>query len=331
MPAKYDVLGIGNAIVDVLLPVEDPVLTEHGIAKGTMTLIDEFRARQLTEVMGGAELCSGGSAANTIAGLAALGRRCAFVGRVHDDPFGRAFSEDMARLGVAFGTLPASDGPPTARSHIFVTPDGHRSMNTYLGASVLLCEDDVDVDLVASSSITYLEGYLWDPPAAKSAIRKAMTAAQASGGRVAFTLSDPFCVGRWREEFLTLVEDEVDILFANEHELLSLYETEDFDEALQQIRATGITAALTRSERGAVIVGPEDVHVIDAYPTRVVDTTGAGDLFAAGFLFGLVRGEELGACGRMGALAAAEVISQIGPRPRRSLLALFSEKGLISV
>jgi sugar/nucleoside kinase (ribokinase family) len=329
MSARYDVLGLGNAIVDILAPATDAFLIQEGIAKNSMTLIDEYRARHLSGVVPEAKIRSGGSAANTIAGLAALGARCAFIGRVRNDDLGRAYREDMARLSVRFDTPSAIDGPPTARSFIFVTPDGHRSMNTYLGASVDLRAQDVDPALVADSAITYVEGYLWDPPEAKQAIAKAMDAAQASARQIAFTLSDPFCVGRWREEFRTIVDTKADILFANEHEILALYETDNFDDALQAMRASGRIAALTRSEKGAVILGRGEVHVVDAEPAEVVDTTGAGDLFAAGFLFGLTRGRDLATCGRMGAAAAAEVISQIGPRPERSLVALFAQKGLI--
>lgn len=329
MTQRFDVLGIGNAIVDVLAHADDAFLLENGIAKGAMTLIDEFRALSLSEKMRAPEMASGGSAANTIAGLASLGAACAFVGKVKDDELGEVFAHDMKRIGVAYRTPKAEDGPPTARCMIFISPDGQRSMNTYLGASVELAAADMDETMAEGASIIYLEGYLWDPPAAKAAIRGAIAAAKRAKSRVAFTLSDPFCVGRWRTEFLDLLRNDVDIFFANEHEILSLFEVEDFDEALQRTRALGKIAALTRSEKGAVIANGKEMHVIDAEPATVVDTTGAGDLFAAGFLFGLARKKPLGVCGRMGALAAAEVVSHVGPRPQRSLKDMFAEKGLI--
>lgn len=322
-----DVAGIGNAIVDVLGQASDETLAKAGIAKGTMTLIDAYRAHQLAELLTAPLLQSGGSAANTIAGLAGLGARTAFIGKVKDDALGQAFAADLARLGVVFPVAPAPAGPPTAQSFIFVSPDGQRSMNTYLGASVELGEADVDPGAVASAAVLYVEGYLWDPPTAKAAIRRAIAAAKRAGRKVAFTLSDPFCVSRWRGEFRALVETDIDILFANEHEICALYEVDRFDDAFQAVRAQGLLAVLTRSDKGAVIARGNEVHLIDAAPARVVDTTGAGDLFAAGFLYGVSRACDLGTAGRMGALAAAEVISQMGPRPQRPLRPLFAAHG----
>jgi sugar/nucleoside kinase (ribokinase family) len=327
--AQLDVTGIGNAIVDVLAKAEDRDLTANSIAKGAMTLIDEYRARHLFERMREPELTSGGSAANTIAGLASLGGKGAFIGRVKKDALGEAFEADLKGLGVRFETPMAVEGPPTAQCLIFITPDGQRSMNTYLGASIELTESDIDAALIRAASVTYFEGYLWDPPHAKTAIRKAMRIAHEAKRKCAFTLSDPFCVGRWRDEFRALLQGEIDIVFANEQEILSLYEMERFDDALQAVKATGKIAALTRSERGSVIVRGDEVHVIDAEPTKVVDTTGAGDLYASGFLFGLTRGLPLAQCGRLGSAAAAEIISHVGPRPLRPLKALFAAKGLI--
>lgn len=327
--AKYDVTGIGNAIVDVLAKSEERDLVAYGINKGTMTLIDQDRARHLLETMREPELASGGSAGNTIAGLSSMGGRSAFIGRVKKDMLGEAFHADMKRIGVRFDTPMANDGPPTAQCLIFITPDGQRSMNTYLGASVELSSSDIDEKLIQDSSVTYFEGYLWDPPLAKAAIRKAIGMAKAAGRQTAYTLSDPFCVGRYRAEFKSLFEKEADIIFANEQEILSLYEVEKFEDALQAVKATGKIAALTRSEHGSVVVRGNEVHTIPAEPTKVVDTTGAGDLYAGGFLFGLTRGLPLAACGRMGSVAAAEIISHVGPRPLRSLKALFAEKKLI--
>ncbi len=326
---QYDVAGIGNAIMDVLATTTDVDLVTNGIAKGAMILIDEYRARQLTEKMKSPQMTSGGSAANTIAGVASMGGRGAFIGRVKNDQLGEAYSSDLRKLGVRFDTPMGKTGAATAQSLIFITPDGQRSMNTYLGACVELSRTDIDEKLIRASTITFFEGYLWDPPHAKAAIREALSIAHAAKRQTAYTLSDPFCVGRWREEFKILCEKDVDIFFANEKEILSLYEVDSFDQALRAVQATGKIAALTRSEHGSVIVHKNEVHTIPAEPTTVVDTTGAGDLYAAGFLFGLTRALPLPVCGRMGSVAAAEIISHIGPRPKRSLKALFEEKKLI--
>jgi sugar/nucleoside kinase (ribokinase family) len=317
---KYDVLGIGNAIVDVISHSDDAFLDANGLAKVAMTLIDADAAERLYSRMGSAVESSGGSAANTIAGLAALGGRGAFVGKVRNDQLGGIFAHDIRTLGVAFATPPATIGAPTARCLIFVTPDAQRTMQTFLGASAGLSPDDIDEAAVRAAAITYLEGYLWDPPPAKQAFEKAATIAHDAGNMVALSLSDAFCVDRHRADFLRLVEGYVDILFANESEIKSLYQVDDFDAALQRVRGHCQVAALTRSEKGAVIVAGDEVHVIDAVKvTRVVDTTGAGDLFASGFLFGLTRGRSLHDCGRIGALCAGEIISHYGARPEASL------------
>jgi sugar/nucleoside kinase (ribokinase family) len=323
MSETFDVAGIGNAIVDVLAPVTDEFLLTHKVAKGVMTLIDEFRAQQLYEAFGTVTEMAGGSAANTMAGLASLGGRGIFIGKVKNDRLGASFSESLKTLDVRFSTGMASDGPSTACCLIAVTPEGQRSMNTYLGASREISPNDVDEKAVAESNVLYIEGYLWDQPQAKAAIEKAIRAAKQSGRRVALTLSDPFCVGRYREEFLDLLNTRVDILFANEEEAKALFEVGEFDEVLQALHAWPGTAALTRSAKGCVIARKHEVHVLDAHPVdRVVDTTGAGDQFAAGFLYGLTHGKHLADCGRLGALAAAEVISHYGARPEVSLKSL---------
>ena len=329
MAETYHVIGLGNAIVDVIAPAGDAFLLEHNIAKGVMTLVDDFRADQLIRVLPEAQEIAGGSAANTMAGLASLGGRGSFVGKVKADRLGRSFATSLQGLGVGYTTEMAQGGPATACSIIVVTPDGHRSMNTYLGASREIGPDDIRESEIAAAEILYIEGYLWDAPAAKLAIKKAMAAAQAAGRKVALTLSDPFCVARWRGEFIELLP-ELDILFANEEEVKALFEVEDFDAALQALRGWSGIAALTRSEKGCVAARGEDLHVLDAVPVdAVIDTTGAGDQFAAGFLFGLTHGKDLAQCGRLGALAAAEVISHYGARPETSLSVLASEAGLL--
>jgi sugar/nucleoside kinase (ribokinase family) len=322
--AKVDVLGLGNAIVDVLAHSSDALLAELGLVKGAMTLVDEPTVETLYRRMGPAREVSGGSCANTMAALAALGGRPAYVGRVKDDQLGRVFAHDIRAAGVAFRSRPAPDGPSTARCLVFVTPDAQRTMQTYLGACVELGPEDVEPELVAEAEITYLEGYLWDRPEAKAACRKAAEIAHRHGRRVALTLSDPFCVDRWRAEFQDLVEREVDILFANEAELTALYEAPSFDRALQEVRRHVHFAALTRGPRGSVVVKGQEVHVIDAAPIeRLVDTTGAGDLYAAGFLRGLGLGLDLGACGRLGSLCAAAIIQQFGARAELPLAPLL--------
>ena len=331
MPAtQYDVLGIGNAIVDVIARTEEDFLLKQGMNKGTMALIDEARAQAIYDAMGPAIETSGGSAANTIVGLASLGSRAAFIGKVRDDELGRAFSHDIRAAGVAYATPQAADGPSTARCYVLVTPDGERTMNTYLGAAQDLHPADIDAEMVAASAIVYLEGYLWDPKNAKDAFVKAAKIAHEAKRMVALSLSDAFCVDRWRAEFLQLMRSgTVDLIFANEGELHSLYQTSDFDTALKAVRADVATAVVTRSEKGCLIISREGTEAVPAFPVeRVVDTTGAGDLFAAGFLSGLARGADDRSCGRLGALAAAEVIQHLGARPERSLRDLARENGL---
>jgi sugar/nucleoside kinase (ribokinase family) len=326
---RHDVLGIGNAIVDIVAYAEDDLVAELGLQRGAMTLIDEARSAFLYRRLGPArEVSGGGSCANTIAAVASLGGRGAYIGRVRDDQLGRVFSHDIRAAGVTFRNAPGPTGPATATSMIFVTPDGQRTMNTYLGACVELGPDDVDPELVAGASITYLEGYLWDRPEAKAACRKAAEICGAAGKRLALTLSDGFCVDRWRQEFRELIDERVDILFANESEIMSLYEVPDFDQALQEVRRHVHFAALTRGAKGSVVVRGEEVHMIDAVsPVRVLDTTGAGDLYAAGFLRGLTMGLELAACGRLGSACAAAIIAQYGARPEQPLQRLLHDVG----
>jgi sugar/nucleoside kinase (ribokinase family) len=322
-----DVVAIGNAIVDVLARATPEFLIKHDLRHGAMTLIDGSRAEQLYGAMGPGIEVSGGSAANTAAGIASLGGRAAYIGKVKDDHLGAIFRHDLQAAGVHFATAAASDGAATARCLIFVTPDAQRTMATYLGASVALGPDDVDATLIAGAQVTYLEGYLWDPPKAKEAFRKAIALAHAAGRKVALSLSDAFCVERYRAEFRDLVHNHVDILFANETEIRALYEAPDFDGALQHVRDTGRLAALTRSARGSIVVEGDEVHVVDTERVGdVVDTTGAGDLYAAGFLHGLNRGRDLRTCGRLGSIAAGEVIGHFGARPEMSLAELVAER-----
>ena len=323
-PARLDVLGMGNAIVDIVAHAEDALIEELDLTRGAMTLVDEDRSAFLYRRLGPAREVSGGSCANTIAAVAALGGSAAYIGRVRDDQLGRVFTHDIRAAGVTFRSAPSPSGPSTATSMIFVTPDGQRTMNTYLGACVELGPEDVDEELVTAAGITYLEGYLWDRPEAKAACRKAAAICHGAGNRLALTLSDSFCVDRWRGEFRELVEGEVDILFANEAELASLYEVGTFDEALQEVRRHVQFAALTRGAKGSVVVRGDEVHVVDAAPIgRMVDTTGAGDLYAAGFLRGLTLGLDLAACGRLGSLCAGEISQQYGARPERPILPLL--------
>ena len=329
--ARFDVLGIVNAIVDVIARTEEDFLLKQGMHKGTMALIDEARAQAIYDAMGPAMETSGGSAANTIVGLASLGSRSAFIGKVKDDELGRTFAHDIRAAGAAYTTSPAADGPSTARCYVLVTPDGERTMNTYLGAAQDLHPADIDADLVAASAVLYLEGYLWDPKNAKDAFIKAAKIAHEAERTVALSLSDAFCVDRWRAEFLQLMRSgTVDLIFANETELHSLYQTSDFDTAVAALRADVSAAVVTRSEKGCIVLGPEGTEAVPAFPIeRVVDTTGAGDLFAAGFLSGLARGADDRTCGRLGALAAAEVIQHLGARPETSLRDLTGENGLM--
>jgi sugar/nucleoside kinase (ribokinase family) len=325
-----DILAIGNAIVDVIAHADDDFLIAEGIHKGAMNLIDEARAEHLYAAMGPATIISGGSAANTAVGAAMLGARTRFIGKVKTDETGRIFTHDIRAVGVSFDTAPANAGPATARSFIFVTPDGERTMNTYLGACQNLTSDDIDEATVAACGITYLEGYLWDPPAAKEAFVKAATLAHAAGRRVALTLSDSFCVDRYRAEFLGLMRRRlVDIVFANESELHALYQTADFATAVAAFQADDVLGVCTRSEKGSIVVTREGVLEAKAFPVeRIADTTGAGDLFAAGFLAGLARGESHKACARLGAMAAAEIIQHVGARPEANLTDLATQAGL---
>jgi fructokinase len=319
-----DVLGIGNAIVDVLTRADDAFLAAHGMAKGSMTLIDAAVAERIYAAMGPGVESSGGSAGNTCAVAAALGARVGYLGKVADDALGTVFAHDIRAAGVRFPSVPLAGGAPTARCLILVTPDAQRTMNTFLGACVHFGPGDVDEEAVASAAITYMEGYLFDPPAAQAAFRKAAKVAHGAGRQVSLTLSDPFCVGRHRAAFRDLVRNEVDILFANEAELLSLYETDDFAMALAAVRDEVGLAAVTRSEKGSVVVAGETTLEVAAVPTKVVDTTGAGDAYAAGFLAAHALGRPLGECGRWGSVAAAEAISHFGARPQTDLKALVA-------
>jgi sugar/nucleoside kinase (ribokinase family) len=316
---RFDVVGIGNAIVDLIAHADDEFLDRHGMRKGAMTLIDEARAESLYAAMGPAVQLSGGSAGNTIAGLASFGGRAGYIGKVKDDALGRVFRHDIASAGVEFPTEAARDGPATARCLIFVTPDAQRTMNTYLGACASLSPADVDRELIGAAGITYLEGYLYDPPQAKAAFHRAAEMAHAAGRKVALSLSDRFCVERYRDEFRNLAELHVDYLFANEGEITALFET-DFDEALSRVVEAVDVAAVTRGSDGSVIATKSSRIPVEAAPVaRVIDTTGAGDLYAAGFLFGLARGRPLAECGRLASLAAAEIISHYGGRPETPL------------
>ena len=313
---ELDVIGIGNALVDVLSHAEEDQVTRQGLVKGTMHLVDEARARTLYEAMGPGVEMSGGSAANTVVGVASFGGRAHYVGKVRDDQLGEVFGHDLRATGVGYDTPRATSGPPTGRCLILVTPDAQRTMSTFLGASVRLGPADVDRRLIARGKILYLEGYLFDPPEAQEAFRAAAAIAHEAGRKVALTLSDPFCVERHRAAFLDLVEHHVDILFANELEICALYQERDFDAALPHVRGHCELAALTRSAKGSVLVNGDRMHVVSAHPVEaVVDTTGAGDLYASGVLYGLAQGLDLPTCGRLGSLAAAEVIAHVGARP----------------
>jgi sugar/nucleoside kinase (ribokinase family) len=327
--ASLDVVGIGNAIVDVIAHADDAFLAREGLVKGTMTLIDGPRAEALYQLMGPAVEVSGGSVGNTLAGLASLGGKGAFIGKVRDDFLGEVYRHDITATGVRFDTPAATSGLGTARCLVLVTADGQRTMGTYLGASADLGPADVDPDVVVAGQITYLEGYLFDPPQAQEALRKAAAIAHAAGRKVALSLSDPFCVGRHREAFRDLVDGHVDILFANEAEICSLFETADFTAAAAAVRGHVATAVLTRSAEGSVILADGAEHRVAAAPVaRVVDTTGAGDLYASGFLYGLTRELLLPTCGEIGSLCAAEIISHVGARPEAALSRLVAEAGL---
>ncbi|HYL33060.1 MAG TPA: adenosine kinase [Stellaceae bacterium] len=327
---SYDVVGIGNAIVDVLARTDDALVQRQGLTKGTMALVDTERAEAIYAAMPAGVEKSGGSAANTIAGVASLGGRGAYIGKVRNDALGGVFAHDLKSLSVRFDTKPATSGPPTARCLILVTPDAQRTMCTFLGACVDLGPEDIDDALIASAAVTYLEGYLFDPPRAMEAFRKAAAVAHQAGRMVALSLSDPFCVDRHRADFRELVDRHVDVLFANEREICSLYETEHFELAAEAVRGHCDIAVLTRSERGSNVVTKTDMlHVAPAPVARVIDTTGAGDLYAAGFLYGLTHDRDLATCGKLGSLCAAEIIAHVGARPETSLKRLAESAGLI--
>jgi adenosine kinase len=328
--AQFDVLTIGNAIVDVLAHTEEDFLVGEGLVKGAMRLIDEAEANRLFSHMGPSQLISGGCAGNTAAGVASFGGRAAFIGKVADDELGRFFRHDMHALDIHFPTLPLTYGTPTARSMILITPDGERTMNTNLAACQELTPADIDGETVESAAITYLEGYLWDPPKAKDAFRVAADIAHAAGRKVAMTLSDSFCVDRFRDEFFELMRTgALDIVFANRHEAMSLYQTSDFGSAVAAFSTDAPLAVVTMSEQGSLaIAGDERVSIPAAKVERVIDLTGAGDLYAAGFLYGLANGYPYAVCGRLGSLAAAEVISHIGARPNASLKQMAGQAGL---
>jgi len=325
--SALDVVGIGNALVDVLSHAEEDFLIKHGLVKGSMALIEADRAETLYGFMGPGIEMSGGSAGNTMAGLASLGAKGAYIGKVRDDQLGRVFAHDLKAMGVDFSTPMGGDaGEPTGRCLILVTPDAERTMNTYLGAATELTPADIDAGLIASAEVTYMEGYLWDRPGAKEAFLKAAQIAHDADRKVSLSLSDSFCVDRWRDEFLDLAENHIDILFANEDEITSLYQVDNFDQALQHVRGHCEIAALTRSEKGAVIVSGDEIHIVDPQPVdHIVDTTGAGDLFASGFLHGITHGFDLHGAGRLGTIAAGEVISHFGARPETELAKLVAE------
>ena len=324
---SIDIIALGNAIVDVLSHVDESVVEELPVNKGAMTLIGAVEAQQIYSSLGPGVECSGGSAANTVVGAAMLGARTAFVGRVRNDQLGEIFSHDIRAAGVRFDTPPATSGPDTAVCIVMVTPDAHRTMCTHLGAAIELGPEDVDEAVVRDAAVLYLEGYLWDPPGAREAMRKAIAIARDSGRAVALSLSDPFCVDRHRRDFLALVENDVDIVFANEDEVLSLYGADDLDAALSALRPQVRVLACTRGEHGSVILGDGETHVIPAeHVDRIVDTTGAGDLFAAGFLAGWTQGRDLHDCGLMGAVAAAEVIAHLGARPEADIDGMMARR-----
>lgn len=332
MTKRFDVVGVGNAMVDVLARVEDDFLSRMGVQKGIMQLIDAERAVELYGAMGPATEISGGSAANTIAGLAMLGAETAYVGKVRDDQLGAIFAHDIRALGATFETpmAPAAlEGDETGRCMVLVTPDGERSMNTYLGVSANLGPDDIDEAMMADAEWIYLEGYRFDGPESQEAFRKAIAATKSAGGKVSVTLSDPFCIERHRDLFRAMVRDDIDLLFANEHEIVSLYQTDNLHSALE--------IAATEVETAAITIGPAGVYILNdgrqlhtpAAPMERMDATGAGDLFAAGFLFGLTQGRNLMTCGTMGCLAAGEIITHIGARPEQDLKAMFAKTGLM--
>jgi fructokinase len=326
MEKTYDVVGIGNAIVDVLVQTNDDLIDNFELTKGTMALVDEAQAERLYASVGPGLETSGGSAANTLAGVAQLGGRAGFIGRVRNDQLGGIFTHDIRSVGARFDTPAATEGPSTARCLILVTPDAQRTMCTYLGASVGLDPADLDLDMVAQAKVLYLEGYLWDSDEAKAAFITAAEVARAHGGEVALSLSDAFCVERHRESFQELVDGHVDILFANEMEITALYKANSFEEAADQVRGRCKLAALTRSEQGSVVLNGAGTHSVAPFQLGpLLDTTGAGDLYAAGFLHAYTQGQSVDECGRLGSLCAGQVVTQLGPRPQGSLKQLVAQ------
>jgi sugar/nucleoside kinase (ribokinase family) len=328
--AKFDVVGIGNAIVDIIAHCDDAFLAKHDAPKGHMRLVDAEQIAALYDAIGPAVEISGGSAANTIAGVASLGGSAAYIGKVADDEFGRIFAHDIKAIGVSYDTPPAAGGAPTARSLVLVTPDGERTMSTFLGISPELGAAELDEEKIVAGKILYLEGYLFDADEAKASFRRAAQMAKDAGRQVSLTLSDGFCVDRHRDEFLDFIRSDVDILFANESEITSLYQISNFEDAIGLVKKDTALAALTRSEKGSVIVIKEEEVAVPAHTVaKVVDTTGAGDLYASGFLFGHARGMDFGTCARLGSLAAGEVISHLGARPETDLAGLAKKEGLL--
>ncbi|MGI9477451.1 MAG: adenosine kinase [Hyphomicrobiaceae bacterium] len=328
---RFDVCGIGNAIVDIIGRCDDAFLAAHGAAKGHMQLVDAETVATLYDAMGPAVEISGGSGANTMVGIASFGGKAAFIGKVGRDDFGSVFAHDIKAAGVTFETAPSDSTSPTARSLILVTPDGERTMNTFLGVSPELGSGEIDQNLIADSAVTYLEGYLFDRDEAKAAFAEAAGYAKAAGRKVALTLSDGFCVDRHRDSFLQLIRNDIDILFANEDEITSLYSTQSFDDAARQVGEDTHLAVLTRSAKGSTVISGADRTTVDAVPiAEVVDTTGAGDLYAAGFLYGHTRGLDHATSARLGSIAAAEIISHVGARPETNLAELAKDNGLIS-
>jgi sugar/nucleoside kinase (ribokinase family) len=322
--SRLHVTAIGDALVDILAHCDDDFVTRTGAPKGSMQLMEEAAAEALYAQMGPTTQMSGGSAANSIACLANLGGKGGFIGRVRNDDLGRVFAHDIRSLGVDFRTDPATEGPTTGRCYILITPDGERTMMTYLGVAQELRSEDLDSQQIASSDVFYIEGYMWSKPVTKQAIVDGIQIAHRAGNRTSFTLSDSFCVNLYRDEFNQLIDNHIDILFANEHEIMALTEAKDFDSAMQMMRGRCEIAAITRSEKGAVVLNGHDVHLVDAQKiAKVVDATGAGDAFAGGFLYGLTHGRSLADCGRIGVACATSIITQVGPRPQEDLQALI--------
>lgn len=328
MAEKTQVVCIGNAIVDIIARVDDAFLDKHERVKGSMMLVDAETSARIYDDMPPAVERSGGSAGNTAAGIASFGGDAAYIGKVHGDQLGTVFRHDIKAIGVSFETKPATEGAPTATSMILVSADAQRTMSTYLGACTGLTPDDIDADTIRNSAVVYVEGYLWDTPSMKASVLRAYEIAEENDVLISLSLSDSFCVDRFRAEFRDLVENKVDLLFANEEEIKSLYEVDNFEEAVERLRSHVKIAALTRSEKGSVVVTADDMISVPAYPTSVEDTTGAGDLYASGFLYGYTSGKSLEDCARLGGLAASEVISHLGARPEVSMASLAEKEGL---